>query len=140
MSVDAGERWPVTRRGEREPISRLTRRLIYVRDHWTCQFCFAQKQLLALDHIIPWSAGGPDTSDNLRSLCHGCNDERSNYRAEDDLPVMPVTVACDVCVASWVRLHGYSRFGRCIPGAPEIEAFCGDCEQISVVTDRRRLR
>ena len=34
---------------------------------------------LHLDHIVPWSAGGPDTSENLRLLCEPHNLDRSNF-------------------------------------------------------------
>lgn len=31
---------------------------------------------LDLDHIIPYSAGGPDTEDNIRTMCEPCNCSR----------------------------------------------------------------
>lgn len=30
------------------------------------------------DHIIPKNDGGPDTIDNLRPMCRGCNTRREN--------------------------------------------------------------
>lgn len=138
-SVAVGERWPVLRRGEREPVNRLTRRLIYLRDGHRCRLCH-RRGLLELDHIVPWSAGGPDTSENLRSLCGGCNSARSNFRTESDLPAVPVTVACDPCINRWVTQFGVARYGHCIPGAQLVTAFCGNCRDFSVVTDPDRLR
>ena len=35
--------------------------------------------MLTLDHAIPWSAGGSDYGDNLRTLWLHCNETRSNY-------------------------------------------------------------
>lgn len=137
--VAIGQRWPVLRTGEREPINRLTRRLIYQRDGHHCCLC-GRRGLLELDHIVPWSAGGLDTSDNLRSLCGNCNSERSNYRTEADTSAVPVTVACDPCITSWIKEFGVARYGRCIPGAPPVPAFCGNCGDLSVVTDPGRLR
>lgn len=138
--VGIGERWPVVRTGQREPIHPTTRRLIYQRDRHTCCFCAKRMWKLVLDHIIPWSAGGPDTSGNLRSLCYRCNKERSNYRTELDYPAIPVTLACDECIRGWVRNYGVCRFGRCLPGEPEIVAFCGNCRSFSTVTDPGRLK
>ncbi len=31
---------------------------------------------LSLDHIYPWSLGGPDTVENLRVLCRSCNSRK----------------------------------------------------------------
>lgn len=138
-SIEVGERWPVVRAGQREPINRLTRRLIYLRDGHRCCFC-DRRGPLELDHIVPWSAGGPDTSENLRSLCGGCNSERSNFRTDIDGPAIPVTLACDPCVASWVKRFGLARYGSCVPGAAAVTAFCGNCQNFSDVTEPSRLR
>lgn len=78
-------RWPVIRTGEREPISWLIRLSVYRRDGFTCKACGYYDRValsmehLELDHCIPWSAGGPDDSDNLRTLCTWCNQRRSNW-------------------------------------------------------------
>lgn len=138
--VAIGERWPVIRRGERAEISRLTRRLIRERDDNRCRFCGRRGGLLELDHIVPWSAGGADVSSNLRSLCHGCNTGRSNYRTEFDQLVVPVTHACDVCVATWELNYGDSLHSRRFPDAQKVTAYCGNCREVRFVTDPRRLR
>lgn len=138
--VDVGERWPVTRTGERTPINRTVRRLVYDRDNRRCRFCTERPRLLALDHVIPWSAGGPDTANNLRSLCHPCNDARSNYRTDLDHAETHVTLACDDCVLGWVRAYGPSLHSRTIPGNPQVPAYCGTCRNVGYVTDPRRLR
>lgn len=138
-NVEVGERWPVVRTGEREPINRLTRRLIYQRDGHRCCLC-DRRGLLELDHIVPWSAGGADTSENLRSLCGKCNGERSNFRTVLDGPAIPVTLACDSCIADWIKRFGSARYGRCIPGVDPVVAFCGNCQNFGAVTDPGRLR
>lgn len=140
--VDVGERWPVIRTGTRDPIHRGVRKLIYERDDKRCRFC--QKRgygvRLELDHIIPWSAGGPDRSSNLRTLCHSCNEHRSNYRTSGDSLATPVTFACDECIKGWIRQYGMTRYGQVIPGNPEVPAYCGNHAGIGLVTDPRRLK
>lgn len=102
------ERAEVNRRGERQPISKLTRTLVYRRDRWTCQRCgrkaFALKEdersgALQLDHIVPWSAGGSDRSDNLRTLCKPCNETRSNFVADTDKAATPCVRICAPCLS-----------------------------------------
>lgn len=48
---------------------------IYTRDGRRCLTCGATDDL-TLDHIYPWSLGGPDTDDNLRTLCRSCNSRK----------------------------------------------------------------
>lgn len=48
---------------------------VYERDGYACRHCGATDDL-ALDHIHPWSRGGPDTVDNLQVLCRSCNSKK----------------------------------------------------------------
>lgn len=62
------------------------RRAVLVRDNFTCKECGAKPigtnqhgvelpalEQLHIDHIIPFSKGGPTTLGNLRVLCRKCN-------------------------------------------------------------------
>jgi hypothetical protein len=104
-----GERGPVIRSGERLPISPMLRHLVYRRDRWTCQRCGAhpypanparRSGALHLDHIVPWSAGGLDRSDNLRTMCGPCNKERSNFMRKADKHAVPIVGICTSCLAA----------------------------------------
>lgn len=55
------------------PHVKLTRREIFIRDNYTCQYCGRQTRELTIDHVIPRSRGGPHTWDNLVSACRSCN-------------------------------------------------------------------
>lgn len=65
----------------RPPIPKALRQAVYERDHYTCQQCGATKHL-SLDHIWPYSKGGPDTMENLQTLCRSCN-SRKGARTEE---------------------------------------------------------
>tara|TARA_R100000231_G_C5207546_1_gene129461 strand:- start:8 stop:493 length:486 start_codon:yes stop_codon:yes gene_type:complete len=57
-----------------------TRKNIYWRDKYTCQYCsgeFRYKQL-SLDHVIPKSRGGGRGWLNLVTCCHACNQKKGN--------------------------------------------------------------
>lgn len=126
-SIATQPRHPVIRLGKREPIQPIVRAIVFQRDNHTCQGCgsrpmrsmrvqhavmYGRDHLcswcdpalengLELDHIVPWSAGGSDRSDNLRSLCSRCNSDRSNFRgglddARRPLGVTPICVPCIV--------------------------------------------
>src|SRR4051812_16542299 len=91
------QRWPVVRTGERDPFPPVVRAVVHARDGGYCHFCGITGPL-ELDHIVPWSAGGSDRSDNLRTLCSRCNSDRSNYR--DWIPprrYVGVTRQCGHC-------------------------------------------
>lgn len=87
-----------SRTEDRAPIPRDLRIEVYMRDHFRCVWCGSDRRL-ELDHIKPWSAGGADTFDNLRTLCHDCNDHRSNYVSPfDDLcRRLPSVYGCARC-------------------------------------------
>lgn len=137
MTIDAAPteraRHPVLRTGERAPIDPYKRRLIYERDGRTCQWC-GGSVTLELDHVVPWSANGSDRSDNLRTLCAECNDDRSNY--VDDAPprLIGVTRACYWCARRRRELPDHlievdpAELDR-------ISAYCGCCGTTAWVPD-----
>jgi len=51
------------------------RRAVYERDNFACLSC-ATTEGLSLDHIHPYSMGGPDTFENLQTLCRSCNSRK----------------------------------------------------------------
>lgn len=55
------------------PRVKLTRREVFIRDNYTCQYCGRTSGDLTIDHVIPRSRGGPHTWDNLVSACKPCN-------------------------------------------------------------------
>jgi 5-methylcytosine-specific restriction endonuclease McrA len=55
------------------PRVKLTRREVFIRDNFTCQYCGRQAGDLTIDHIVPRSRGGGHTWENLVSACKTCN-------------------------------------------------------------------
>jgi 5-methylcytosine-specific restriction endonuclease McrA len=52
---------------------RITRRAVFARDRWTCQYCGTVRSTLTVDHVIPRSKGGPSSWDNIVASCAPCN-------------------------------------------------------------------
>ncbi len=55
------------------PRVKLTRKEIFIRDHYTCQYCGVRSSNLTIDHVIPRSRGGLHTWDNVVAACQPCN-------------------------------------------------------------------
>jgi 5-methylcytosine-specific restriction endonuclease McrA len=52
---------------------KITRRAVFARDRWTCQYCGHERGNLTVDHVIPRSKGGASTWDNIVTCCAPCN-------------------------------------------------------------------
>lgn len=57
--------------------SNPTRRNVFNRDKWVCQYCGC-KNRLTIDHITPSSRGGDSSWTNLVTACEPCNGKKSN--------------------------------------------------------------
>jgi 5-methylcytosine-specific restriction endonuclease McrA len=51
---------------------KITRRAVFARDGWQCQYC-GRRGSLTMDHIVPRSKGGDTSWDNVVACCAGCN-------------------------------------------------------------------
>ncbi len=52
---------------------KITRRAIFARDRWTCQYCGRERGKLTVDHVIPRCKGGASSWDNIVTCCAPCN-------------------------------------------------------------------
>jgi 5-methylcytosine-specific restriction endonuclease McrA len=51
---------------------KITRRAVFARDRWECQYCGSRTNL-TVDHVVPRSKGGPSSWDNIVASCAPCN-------------------------------------------------------------------
>jgi 5-methylcytosine-specific restriction endonuclease McrA len=54
----------------------LTRRAVFARDEWDCQYCGAAAE--NLDHVIPRSRGGVHDWENVVAACRRCNAKKGD--------------------------------------------------------------
>lgn len=124
-----GERYEVLRMDGRRRISHEMRVALYKRDGKRCRFCH-ETENLEIDHIVPWSAMGSDSSANLRILCSQCNKDRSNrYTYEDERRSLPISPMCRSCEPDWVEDDLSRR-------ADLVFAFCARCQQNDYTSSR----
>lgn len=60
---------------KRKSLSKKLRFTVFARDGFQCQYCGRTPPVVVLepDHVVPVSAGGPDTEENLITACFDCN-------------------------------------------------------------------
>jgi 5-methylcytosine-specific restriction endonuclease McrA len=68
---------------------KITRRAVFARDRWTCQYCGHERGNLTVDHVIPRSKGGPSTWENIVTCCAPCN-RRKGDRLPAQARMVPV--------------------------------------------------
>ena len=61
---------------------RLSRRNIFLRDEYRCQYCGSTHEL-TIDHVIPRSRGGESSWTNLVSCCRSCNLSKGRKTPEE---------------------------------------------------------
>lgn len=93
----------------------FSRRNVFKRDHYTCQFCGVQPgtEELSIDHVIPRSHGGTSTWENCVLACVACNKRKADrtpreagmqLRRQPIRPTWkPLYAAHRVRIASWAK-------------------------------------
>jgi 5-methylcytosine-specific restriction endonuclease McrA len=94
---------------------KITRRAVFARDSWTCQYCGSRSNL-TVDHVIPRSKGGSSTWDNIVASCAPCN-RRKGDRLPRQAGMHPrhaprtpraeifIRVASPTIPAAWLQLR-----------------------------------
>jgi 5-methylcytosine-specific restriction endonuclease McrA len=103
---------------DRVPTNSVTfsRRNIYKRDRYTCQYCHKQlaSESLTIDHVLPRSRGGTSTWENCVLACLECNKRKADRTpAEADMPLSrePVRPRWRPLYARHhVRIESWSKF------------------------------
>ena len=93
----------------------FSRRNIYKRDRYTCQYCGVQPgtEELTIDHVVPRAQGGESRWDNCVLACLACNKRKADRKPEQarmrlrKQPVRPtwnpLYAAHELRIASWSK-------------------------------------
>ena len=57
---------------------KISRRALFARDSWRCQYCGTSTGKLTLDHVVPRSRGGDSVWENVVTSCAPCNQRKGN--------------------------------------------------------------
>lgn len=75
----------------------LSRRAVFARDEYRCQYCGASAE--NLDHVLPRSRGGLHTWENVVASCRPCNAHKEDRRPQEAglrLRKVPVPPSADL--------------------------------------------
>jgi 5-methylcytosine-specific restriction endonuclease McrA len=93
----------------------FSRRNVFKRDHYTCQYCGAQpgSEELSIDHVVPRSRGGQSSWENCVLACIACNKRKADrlprqasmkLRKQPERPTWkPMYARESLRIASWSR-------------------------------------
>lgn len=56
---------------------KLSRREVFIRDSYACQYCGRQTRELTIDHVVPRHLGGEHVWENVASACKACNQRKA---------------------------------------------------------------
>lgn len=62
---------------------KISRRALFARDGWRCQYCGTETGKLTLDHIVPRSRGGDSIWENVVTSCAPCNLRKGNRTLDE---------------------------------------------------------
>ncbi|MFQ5880075.1 MAG: HNH endonuclease [Dehalococcoidia bacterium] len=65
------------------PQPRLTRRDVFIRDGYVCQYCGRQTRDLTLDHVLPRRRGGEHVWENVAAACRECNHRKAGRTPQE---------------------------------------------------------
>jgi 5-methylcytosine-specific restriction endonuclease McrA len=62
---------------------KLTRREVFRRDNYTCQYCGRRTGDLTVDHVTPKHLGGEHSWTNVVAACPACNHRKGGHKLEE---------------------------------------------------------
>ncbi len=60
------------------PQLKLSRRSVFARDDYQCQYCGVTGREMTIDHVVPKRSGGPASWENLVTCCRRCNSRKGD--------------------------------------------------------------
>ena len=90
-------------RAPRRRIASVSRRAVFARDDYRCQYCGDRAD--SIDHVVPRSRGGRDVWDNLAAACRPCN-SRKRDRTPDEAGMRLIRPCRAPRATAWIVVGG----------------------------------
>jgi Restriction endonuclease len=107
------------------PQGRLTRRDIFLRDGFLCQYCGKTTKDLTLDHVMPRHRGGGHHWENVVAACKICNHRKAGRTPEEARMYLkrdPFRPTYSYFRTFYHYLEANEGWRKFIPGVEAIEA------------------
>lgn len=101
------------------PQGRLTRRDVFLRDGFACQYCGRHTKDLTLDHVLPRHRGGGHSWENVVAACKPCNHRkagRTPQEARMHLGHLPYRPGYSALRSFYPYLESQETWRKFIPG------------------------
>jgi 5-methylcytosine-specific restriction endonuclease McrA len=111
----------------KKPRNTFSRRLIFKRDNYTCQYCGKKpgSEELNIDHVLPSSKGGLTTWENCVLSCVECNSrkaDRTPQQAGMHLNRMPCKPPYAMMKGETIQVKSWEAFlGECYWNVPLVD-------------------
>jgi hypothetical protein len=104
---------PGFRAGARRGVPKFSRRNLFLRDRFTCQYCKRRlpSKDMNMDHVIPKSRGGASEWSNVVLSCVRCNHKKGNQTPSEAgmklarKPFVPTIDSLRVAPGDRIRMH-----------------------------------
>lgn len=90
-------------RAPRRRIASVSRRAVFARDDYRCQYCGDHAD--SIDHVVPRSRGGRDVWDNLAAACRPCNSKKRD-RTPDEAGMRLIRPCRAPRATAWIVVGG----------------------------------
>lgn len=90
-------------RAPRRRIASVSRRAVFARDDYRCQYCGDRAD--SIDHVVPRSRGGRDVWDNLAAACRPCNSKKRD-RTPDEAGMHLIRPCHAPRATAWIVVGG----------------------------------
>lgn len=134
---------------ERAPLQDELRRSVLARDGHACGVChytfgggWGVDLLMQVDHLVPVAVGGTDRSTNLRTLCAGCNEEKSNRFTADVRSLRPrlIVAYCHDDLDRLLEPDADSQGDSDVCAERDRRVFCAYCRSLRSVDECHATR
>jgi 5-methylcytosine-specific restriction endonuclease McrA len=97
------------------PQVKLTRRELFRRDNFTCQYCGKKKSNLTVDHVLPRHLGGQQAWENVVTACAECNHRKGGRTVKEAGMVLIKIPKAPPNSIKYIFAHHLNQYDEWVP-------------------------